>query len=143
MENILVSACLLGVDCKYNGGNNYNEKIEKLKTKYNLIPICPEIFGGLPTPRPASERLEEKVINKIGIDVTIQYKKGAEETLKLAKFYNVKLAVLKEKSPSCGKEKIYDGTFSHNIINGNGVTAELLLENEIKIYGESEIESLL
>lgn len=143
MENILVSACLLGLDCRYDGENNYNENIEKLKNKYNLIPVCPEIFGGLSTPRPPSERLKEKIINKTGNDVTIQYKKGAEETLKLAKLYNVKLAVLKERSPSCGKGKIYDGTFSHNIIDGNGVTAELLLKNGIKIYGESEIEILL
>lgn len=143
MENILVSACLLGLNCKYDGTNNYNKNIEKLKNKYNLIPICPEIFGGLATPRTASERLKEKVITKTGNDVTMQYKKGAEETLKLAKFYNAKLAILKERSPSCGKEKIYDGTFSHNIIDGNGVTAELLLENGIKIYGESEIEILL
>lgn len=143
MENILVSACLLGLDCKYDGGNNYNKNIEKLKNKYNLIPVCPEIFGGLSTPRHPSERLKEKIITKTGNDVTIQYKKGAEETLKLAKLYNVKLAVLKERSPSCGKGKIYDGTFSHNIIDGNGVTAELLLKNGIKIYGESEMEILL
>lgn len=139
-ENVLISACLLGVNCKYSGGNNYKKQVELLKEKYNLIPICPEIYGGLETPREPSEIVDSKVINKKGIDVTPQFKKGAEETLKLAKFYNVKLAILKEKSPSCGFKEIYDGTFSGKLKTGNGITAELLFENGIKIIGESNIE---
>lgn len=138
-ENVLISACLLGLNCKYNGKNNYIDKVEALKEKYNLIPVCAEIFGGLPTPRIPAERLQNKVINKDGIDVTNEFEKGAEEVLKVAKFYNVKMAILKEKSPSCGLGKIYDGTFSKTLIEGNGVTADLLIKNGIKIIGESSI----
>lgn len=141
-ENVLISACLLGVNCKYSGGNNYTKQVESLKEKYNLIPICPEIYGGLETPREPSEIVDSRVLNKKGIDVTYQFKKGAEETLKLAEFYKVKFAILKEKSPSCGFEEIYDGTFSGKLKKGNGITAELLFQNGIKIIGESNIEIL-
>lgn len=138
-ENVLISACLLGVNCKYSGGNNYTKQVELLKEKYNLIPICPEIYGGLETPREPSEIVDSRVLNKKGIDVTYQFKKGAEETLKLAEFYKVKLAILKEKSPSCGFEEIYDGTFSGKLKKGNGITAELLFQNGIKIIGGRNI----
>ena len=138
MEKILVSACLLGIDCKYNGGNNYNEKImEYLKDK-EIIPICPEIMGGLPTPRVPSERKDDKVITKEGTDVTKNFQKGAEETLKLAKLLGVKKALLKAKSPSCGYQKIYDGTFSDTLIDGNGVTTELLLKEGFTILTEKD-----
>ena len=137
-EKILVSACLMGVNCKYNGGNNYNEKVmEYLKDK-EIIPICPEIMGGLPTPRIPSEIINNKVINKDGIDVTENYKKGAEETLELAKRLGVTKALLKAKSPSCGYKKIYDGTFQDVLIDGNGITAALLLENGFEILTEKD-----
>ena len=132
-EKILVSSCLLGLNCKYDGGNNYSNEIDAFLKNYDVIPICPEIMGGLPTPRVASERLGDKVITKDGKDVTEQYKKGAEETLFLAKKYDVKKALLKLRSPSCGSEKIYDGTFTHTVIDGDGVTAELLKNNGIEI----------
>lgn len=134
-EKILVSSCLLGLNCKYNGGNNYSKEIDEFLKDYDVIPICPEIMGGLPTPRVASERVGDKVITKDGRDVTAQYKKGAEETLFLAQKYHVKKALLKLKSPSCGSGKIYDGTFSHTLIDGDGVTAELLKNNGIEIIG--------
>lgn len=138
-EKILVSACLLGVDCKYNGGNNYNDKvIEYLKDK-EVIPICPEIMGGLSTPRPPSERVEDKVINNQNIDVTQEYIKGAEQALKLAKLFNVKKALLKAKSPSCGNGKIYDGTFTGTLIEGKGLTTELLEANDIKVITEQDL----
>lgn len=138
MEKIIVSACLLGVNCKYNGGNNYNEKIlEYLKDK-QVIPICPEIMGGLPTPRIASEIKDNMVINKENKDVTDNFKKGAEETLNLAKRLGVTKALLKSKSPSCGYKKIYDGTFSDNLIDGNGITTELLLKNNFEIITEKD-----
>ena len=138
-EKILVSACLLGVNCKYSGGNNYNEKvIEYLKDK-EVIPVCPEIMGGLSTPRPPSERIGNKVINNQGADVTSEYTKGAEETLKLAKLFNVKKALLKAKSPSCGKGKIYDGTFNGNLIEGNGVTVDLLKSNGTEVISEQDL----
>lgn len=132
-ENVMVSACLLGVNCKYNGGNNNNEELLKLLKNKNVIPICPEIYGGLPTPRIPAEIKNGKVINKSNIDVTMQFEKGALETLKLAQKLNVKIAYLKQNSPSCGFGSIYDGTFSGNKIPGDGVTAKLLKENGIKI----------
>ena len=134
-EKILVSSCLLGLNCRYDGENNYSKEIDEFLKDYEVIPICPEIMGGLPTPRVASERLGDKVITKDGRDVTKKYKKGAEECLYLAKKYNVKKALLKLRSPSCGKDKIYDGTFTHTMIDGNGVTAELLKANGIEIIG--------
>lgn len=140
--NILVSACLLGVACRYDGKSKGIEKIIELSNKYNLIPVCPEQLGGLPTPRVPSEKLKDKVINSEGIDVTVEYKKGAEETLRLAKIFNCPLAVLKAKSPSCGCGQIYDGSFSKRLIEGNGVTAQLLLENEIEVITEEEIDKL-
>lgn len=132
-ESVLVSACLLGINCKYNGQNNYNEKIEEIIKNYNVIPICPEIYGGLNTPRIPSERKNDKVINKNNEDVTEYFTKGAIETLKLAKMFNVKKAFLKAKSPSCGAGLIYDGTFTNTLIEGYGITAQLLKENGIEI----------
>lgn len=132
-EKILVSGCLLGLNCKYDGGNNYKEEIDEFLKDYDVIPICPEIMGGLPTPRVSAEKIEDKVITKDGEDVTKQFRKGAEECLFLAKKYDIKKALLKSKSPSCGFGKIYDGTFTHTIIDGNGITAELLNDNGIEI----------
>jgi uncharacterized protein YbbK (DUF523 family) len=133
-EKILVSACLLGTNCKYNGGNNYREEVMEFLRDYEIIPICPEIMGGLPTPRPASEIKENKVININNEDVTINFKKGAEETLKLAKLLGVKKALLKRKSPSCGSGEIYDGTFSGTLVQGDGITTQLLKENDIEVF---------
>ena len=138
-EKILVSTCLLGVNCKYNGGNNYNEKVLDFIKDYEVIPVCPEIMGGLSTPRPPSERIGDKVINNQNIDVTNEYTKGANETLKLAQLFNVKKALLKAKSPSCGKGKIYDGTFTGTLIEGNGVTVELLESNGIEVITEQDL----
>lgn len=139
MEKILVSACLLGNNCKYDGTNNKNEKVlEYIKDK-EVIPICPEIYGGLETPRVPSERNGERVITKEGKDVTVNFKKGAEETLYIAKLFNAKKALLKAKSPSCGNGIIYDGTFTHTKVNGNGVTTELLKNNGIEIITEEDL----
>lgn len=141
--NILISACLMGINCRYNGKSEIIKELEELKNKYNLIPVCPEIYGGLKTPRNPAERVNNKVLTNNGEDVTDNYKKGAEEILKLAKFYDCKYAILKERSPSCGFGRIYDGTFSKTIKDGNGVTADLLAKNDVKIIGESKIEELL
>lgn len=132
-EYVLVSACLLGINCKYNGQNNYNKKVEAIIKNYNIIPICPEIYGGLNTPRIPSERRKDKVMNMNNEDVTEYFTKGAIETLKLAKMFNVKKAFLKAKSPSCGAGLIYDGTFTNSLVEGYGITAELLKENNIEI----------
>ncbi len=139
-EKILVSACLLGINCKYNGKNNLNEKVLEYLQDKEVIPICPEIIGGLSTPRPPSEIIGDKVMNNKGIDVTSQYNKGAEESLKLAKLFNVKKALLKSKSPSCGCGKIYDGTFSDVLISGNGVTTKLFKENNIEVITEIDLD---
>ncbi|MBR2972528.1 MAG: DUF523 domain-containing protein [Clostridia bacterium] len=143
MENILVSACLLGIGCRYDGKHKANPEVLKLKERYNLIPVCPEIFGGLPTPRVPSERIGDKVMMKDGRDVTENYQKGAEEALELCRIYNIKTAILKERSPSCGKGFVYDGTFTGVLTERDGVTAELLLSAGIRVIGESEINILL
>lgn len=143
MENILVSACLFGKNTKYNGGNNYNKDVEKLTLKYNVVLYCPEVMGGLSTPRVPSEKLNDMVINKYGNDVTLEFNKGANLTLELCKKYNITKAILKDGSPSCGSSYIYDGTFTGKRITGMGVTASLLKENNIIIYNEFEIDKLL
>ncbi len=143
MKNILVSACLLGMACRYDGKSKPNETVLRLlennSDEIRLIPICPEQLGGLPTPRVPSEKAGEKVINRVGIDVTVQYQKGAKEALKLAKLYHCETAILKERSPSCGRGKIYDGSFTKTLISGDGTTAELLKQNGIRVIGESEV----
>ena len=143
MEKILISRCLLGINCKYNGKNNYIDLVEKLKERYELISICPENDGGLSIPRAPSERVLNKVISINGVDVTNEYNKGANIALNLAKKYNITKAILKDGSPSCGKNYIYDGSFSHTKIKALGVTTELLTKNNIKVYTENEIEKLL
>ncbi|MGM9551456.1 MAG: 2-thiouracil desulfurase family protein [Clostridia bacterium] len=142
MENVLISACLLGFACRYDG-KSVEYDLKGIEENFNLIPFCPEIYGGLPTPRTPSEIIKEKVINKDGIDVTKEYMKGACEALKICKMFNIKKAVLKERSPSCGSGEIYDGTFTHTVIQGDGITAKLLKENGIEVFGESEISSII
>lgn len=141
--NILISACLMGVNCRYDGVGMWIEHLDELMKKYHLIPVCPEIFGGMSTPREPAERIKDKVITRIGEDVTEYYKKGAQEVLKLAKLYQCEYAILKERSPSCGCGKIYDGTFTHTQIDGDGVLAELLISEGIKVLGESNVQELL
>lgn len=141
-EKILVSACFLHEGYKYSGGANINQKVIELAEKYEFILICPEVFGGLPTPRAASEIVFDKVLSEFGKDVTENFKIGANKALELAKKHGCKKAILKGRSPSCGKGYIYDGTFSHKIIEGNGIAAQLLIENGITIYTEEELEKL-
>ena len=143
MEKILISACLIGDKCKYDGHTNYTPEYQKLLEKYELVPFCPEVEGGLPTPRKPSERKGDRVINNVGKDVTKQFQAGAEKALNICKYLNIKIAVLKENSPSCGSNKIYDGNFKNKLIKGEGVTTELLRKNGITVYTESQIEELL
>ena len=140
---ILVSACLLGEPCRYDGRSVPCPDALLLPGKYELFKFCPEQEGGLPTPRIPSERVLDKVINKIGEDVTENYKRGAEKALELCLSNDIKLAVMKEKSPSCGSTLIYDGSFSKNLIPGVGVTTELLRKYGITVIGEDEIKKLL
>ena len=143
MENILISACLLGLCCRYDGESKPIMQTVALMERYHLVPVCPEQLGGLPTPREPSERRADAVVSKCRADVTAQFTRGAQQALHLARLYGCKAAVLKERSPSCGSGAIYDGTFSGRLIPGDGVTAALLRENGIAVYGESEIETLL
>ena len=146
---IIVSACLVGVNCKYDGGNNDNNKVkEYLKNKEYII-VCPEQLGGLTTPRKPSEINKiggkkvlsghSKVISCEGKDVTENFIMGAKESLKIAKMFNCKQAILKEGSPSCGCNLIYDGTFTGKKISGMGVTAALFNENNIEVLSEKEL----
>lgn len=137
---LLISACLLGTNCKYNGGNNALPplKLAALETQYRLVPVCPERDGGLPTPRLPSERLGERVLNRAGEDVTEAFRRGAALALETARREGCRTALLKERSPSCGSGKIYDGSFRSRVIVGDGITAELLKENGIAVFGESE-----
>ena len=135
---ILVSACLVGEKCKYNGEDNKNEKIIEFLKDKEYITVCPETMGGLPTPRPPSEIKGDLVFNSEGKDVTSNFLKGAEETLKIAKENNVDLVILKAKSPSCGYGQIYDGSFKGKLIKGNGITCKVLIENGYKVLTEKE-----
>jgi len=136
--NILISSCLLGEKCRYNATDSYCVDLEKYKNKHTFISVCPEILGGMNTPRDPAERKGNTVITKAGEDVTEFYRRGAIETLRIAKMYNCEIAIMKERSPSCGKDCVYDGNFTGNIIDGNGVTVDLLLQNGIKVFGESQ-----
>lgn len=140
---ILISACLLGISCRYDGDSKPHPLAEELARRHQLVPVCPEQLGGLPTPRPPAERRGDRVITRAGGDVTAQYRRGAEETWKLCRLLDCQAAVLKERSPSCGSGEIYDGTFTGTRISGDGVTAETLRAQGIQIVGESRIGDLL
>ena len=142
-ENLIISACLLGTPCRYDGKSVKKIDVEPLLKKYNLIPICPEIYGGLSTPRVPSERQCERVVMKDGTDVTEAFNKGAMAALNFAKINGARRALLKAKSPSCGKGRIYDGSFSGALTEGDGVAAELLMASGIEVFSEDEIDKLL
>ena len=141
MEYIITSACLLGIRCRYDGAEKTDQKVVELLDREDvvLIPLCPEQLGGMTTPREPSERNSNKVYNKKGEDVTQNFEEGARQVLKIAKLYGCTQAILKERSPSCGCGKIYDGSFTKTLIQGDGVTAELLKKNGIKVVGESRL----
>lgn len=140
---LLVSACLLGENCKYNGGNNKNDSVIKLKDSFELVAVCPECFGGLKIPRVPNEIIDGRAVSQNGEDFTAEYEKGARRTLYIAEETGAELALLKERSPSCGKGVIYDGSFSGRLTEGNGITAALLIKSGIRVFGESEINKLL
>jgi uncharacterized protein YbbK (DUF523 family) len=144
MKALLISRCLLGAPCRYDGKSKplAAETLQALRARYDLIPVCPEVLGGLPTPRTPSERQGSRVVMKTGADVTKEYRRGAEAALQAARENHVCAAVLKERSPSCGKGEIYDGTFTGTLTEGNGVAAEMLINAGFAVYGESEIDTL-
>lgn len=142
-EKLLISACLCGKNTKYNGGNNLISNLAKIEENVELFLVCPESDGGLTTPRNPSEQQGEKVVSNKGVDVTAEFNLGAKIALEVALKNNIKYALLKESSPSCGTNLIYDGTFTGKKINGMGVAAKLLKENGILVFSENEIEKLL
>lgn len=143
MEKLLISACLIGDKVKYDGKSNYNPKIKELLEKYELVPFCPEVEGGLSTPRAPSEIKNDKVINIEGRDVTHQFEKGAELAYNICMYLGIKTVILKKLSPSCGSNEIYDGSFSHKIVEGNGITAQYLKTKGINVLTEDDIDTLL
>jgi uncharacterized protein YbbK (DUF523 family) len=138
-ERLLISACLLGVRCRYDGAEKAVPAALALAERYELVPVCPEQLGGLPTPRPAAERQGERVVTAAGDDVTGAYRRGAEETLRLCRLLGCRRAVLKERSPSCGCGRIRDGAFTGALTDGDGVTAALLKAHGIAVAGETAL----
>ena len=136
---VLVSGCLVGENCRYKGDNCYNERVMEFLKDKQVVVVCPEQLGGLPTPRKPSERVGDRVINSSNSDVTKEYLTGAQKTLEIAQKERVDLCLLKAKSPSCGHGRIYDGSFSGTLISGNGVTAELLIKNGFKVITEEDV----
>ena len=137
---IMVSACLLGENCKYNGGNNLSEKVMNYVKGHEVIPVCPEVLGGLSTPRLSSEIVDGVVTASDGYSVDMEFRKGAQMGLDLAKANGVDLVILQSRSPSCGVKQIYDGTFSGNKIAGQGIFAQLLTENGYKIIDVEDLK---
>ena len=145
MERLLISACLIGADCKYSGGNNALDggTLRALRGRYELVPVCPEFAGGLPAPRDPSERLNGRVVSCNGRDVTREYERGADVALELARRFDCHKALMKERSPSCGSGEIYDGSFSGTVISGYGTAAEKLRAAGVEVIGESRVYCLL
>ena len=143
-EKVLISACLAGINCKFNGENNLLDSgvLDEISKKYHLLFICPEVFGGLSTPREPAEMKGGLVVTKTAKDVSENFKFGAEICLKIAKLNGCKKAILKARSPSCGSGQIYDGSFTKKLILGDGVAAKLLKENGILVFSEDEIGRL-
>ena len=145
-NKILISACLLGENVKYDGKNNSikdNPDFKKISNGCTFIGVCPEVEGGLPTPRTPCEIRNGKVINRFGEDKTYEFEKGAKTALQIAKKEGIKTAILKSKSPSCGSGEIYDGTFSHRVIQGDGISAKLLKQNGIRVFSENELKDVI
>lgn len=144
---ILVSSCLVGVNCTYSGKNNLGPELEMLFKKGMLLPFCPEVMGGLDTPRDPCEiknvEGQIKVLSNKGDDCTKEFKDGAARTLAVCKCCGINNAILKFRSPSCGFGKIYDGTFTHTLKEGNGLTADLLAQNGIRIFNENNYQELI
>ena len=142
-EKLLISACLLGEPCRYDGKSKELEGWRALEERYELVPVCPEQLGGLPTPRDPSEICGGRVITRAGADVTMEYTRGAQSALTAAAKHGCRRALLKEKSPSCGSGLIHNGLFDGGLCAGDGITARLLKENGIEIFGESQLGELL
>ncbi len=142
MKRVLVSACLFGMPCRYDG-RSVPAVLSELNRAAAIVPFCPEIYGGLPTPRPSAERDGNRVKTKDGVDVTEAFQRGAALTVETAKALNCRCALLKDKSPSCGRGRIYDGTFTGTLTDGNGVAAEALERAGVRVFMPQELDALL
>lgn len=140
MEKILVSACLLGEKTRYDGKGNYNPEVREAIKDYEVILVCPEVFGGLSTPRLKSEIRGSKVVNEEGKDVTRYFEKGVLTSLEPVKYFGIKKAILKENSPSCGVNSVYDGTFRKKLVDGNGFLTKELKKLGVRVFSENELE---
>ena len=140
--NILVSACLLGCACRYDGGSKPCAAVRALAARHTLIPVCPEIYGGLPTPRTPCEIVGDRVLSKDGADRTDAYRRGASEALRLAGALGCRAALLKARSPACGSGEVYDGSFSGTLTAGDGVAAAALSAAGIAVFGEDRLPDL-
>lgn len=141
--NLLISACLMGIRCRYDGGTQRLDCLDELMQKHVLIPVCPEVYGGLSTPREPSEIAGACVLSRTGEDVTRAFETGAREAARLAELCGCTCALLKERSPSCGCGRIYDGTFSGRTVDGDGLTAAALKRQGVRVLGESHARELL
>ena len=142
MGKIAVSACLLGENCKYSGGNNKNEAVLKFVEGKEVIPVCPEVAGGLPTPRVPVELVNGMAINRDGINVDKEFRLGVERILNKLENEDVELVILQPRSPSCGTKQIYDGTFTGTLIPGQGMFVKALIEKGYKVVEPDELEHL-
>lgn len=152
-EKLLISSCLLGIPCRYDGAakagkfgreeKSLDEIVARLTERYELVPFCPEIYGGLPTPRIPAERCGARVLTREGVDVTAEYRRGAEAARKLCQVLGIRRALLKAKSPACGVGRIYDGTHSATLTDGDGVCAEALLGDGLFVVNEDGVDLLL
>ena len=136
---VMVSACLLGKNCKYNGGNNLNPDLLRLLSGHTVIPVCPEVLGGLPVPRIPAEIVNGAVVNREGISVDDAFRRGAEKALELAAAERPDLVILQSRSPSCGTRQVYDGTFSGTLVRGKGVFAEMAVNAGFRVMDAEEV----
>ncbi len=136
---IMVSACLLGENCKYNGGNNLNPDLLRLLSGHTVIPVCPEVLGGLPVPRIPAEIVNGAVVNREGISVDDAFRRGAEKALELAAAEQPDLIILQSRSPSCGARQVYDGTFSGTLVRGKGVFAEMAANAGFRVMDAEDV----
>ncbi len=132
----VVSSCLAGLCCRYDGKDNADERVMELVRKGMAVPVCPEQLGGLPTPRPGCEIVDNRILTEQGFDVSESFLRGADEALKLVKLVGAEKAILKSRSPSCGSGKIYDGTFSRTLIDGDGIFAAMLKKEGVEVETE-------
>lgn len=139
---VFVSACLMGKNCKYNGGNNYSEAVKKYVEGHEVISMCPEVEGGLPIPRTPAEIVNGVVTNRDGVSVDKEFRAGAEKILDVLLEEKVELAILQSRSPSCGIGRIYDGSFTKILTNGNGIFADLLVKHGIKVIDVENINNI-